>query len=283
MPTGKVLRGPESGPLGYVANKYTTGLGGYLGTYPSAYIKTLGALSGVTQDALSGKYFPANATEWAVVTAIAGVSAPSSCRGWQDASGSITDSIGTAPLTQAGTVPTYTSAIPGYTRKGVAFTDGSTTAFSSTAAALPDVSATSILTLVFAYVPAAPAATRGFVGQGVGGTTMDGIAFTSVPKWTTSGSTPPTSANSPVGAHIWALRHNKTATTDNFFTEQEKLSATYLATQTGKQQIFGNGTLTVTAPAMTVGYDATWYGSAAEMTDAQLRLLLQTLGWSVAW
>ena len=65
--------------------------------------------------------------------------------------------------------------------------------------------------------------------------------------------------------------------------EQEKLVATYLATQTGKQQIFGNGTVTVASAPMIIGYDATWYGAAAEMTDAQVRTLLQTLGWSVAW
>ena len=71
----------------------------------------------VTQDALSGWYFPANSTEWTSLLSGTGISNPSSLWLCQEASGTLADSIGSRPLTISGT-PSYQQPAVGFSRLG---------------------------------------------------------------------------------------------------------------------------------------------------------------------
>jgi RHS repeat-associated protein len=83
---------------------------------------------GVTQDATSNWYVPANSTEWTNLLSGTGISNPSQLWLMQESSGNLSDSIGTATLTATGTV-SYQQSVTGWSRKAVAPQAGGTNYF----------------------------------------------------------------------------------------------------------------------------------------------------------
>lgn len=236
-------------------------------------------------DATSGKGVPASATDWNAAMAAANISSggPSGLWSFQQASGNGTDLIGSFTLAAA-TTPNFNQTITGWTRKGITFDDGSGDGFTNADAGLPDLSSQSQMILLYVRMPvAAPAVARSIIS--IGGAGSRALArITTTPRWqcdsvafnTTGVANPCDGAVHPV-----VLRVNRTAQEQDLFTDVEKVSPTFSIALTGKGLLIGNGGSL--AAACSVLYGASFHGAAAELTDAQVKTLLQTLGWTVAW
>lgn len=238
-----------------------------------------------TKDATSGIYTPATTNEWNSVLTAAGISsgAPSALHLWQEASGNIIDQIGTFTLTASGSVRTYQVSVSGWSRKAVTnTTDGGTTAFQNTDAGLPDLSAASMATIAYILFPTvAPAAARTLISQGTSATRAD-ASITTAPV--VRGISTPTNitngVSNPVGASTVrpvVVMSNKTGSIARVYTNQDKISPTFGAVA-GKNLLFGSGAI-----AGGYMYSATFFNTAAELTDGQWKSLLTTLGWSIPW
>jgi hypothetical protein len=230
----------------------------------------------VTQDATSGIYTPANSTEWGVVTTAAGVGAVS--RGWgcQDLAGSLAPSVGAVSLASEGARMTYNNAVAGWSRKGLISTgDG----WFSNDASFPDISTTSQLILLYAKVAITGGADVDLLWGG--NFTSRGV-ITSADRLqarndTTSGLA---GAAAVAGAvRPFLLQINRATGTISFSDDQEIVTVA-IGGVTGKGLYFVGGLLGDNA---TILLAADWQGAAAEMTSAQRKSLLQTLGWTIPW
>ncbi len=237
------------------------------------------AVTGVTRDSTSGIYCPANAAEWTIVMAAAGIASggPSLLWGCQEASGNLADSIGTFTGTVSGTPVTYQQAVTGWTRKGIAGANSGTGKISNNDAGLPDPAVTSMLSIGYVTVTAVPGAVNVLVGL-VGTSNATGNVITPGPvsrAW--SGPNASTAGGNPLGAvrpygFIYDVTNNRAAG----WTDQDILSVTRGPTvNRGLDTWYG-----FTGSHL---YRVAFFGSAAELTNAQIRTLLQVLGWSPAW
>ncbi len=84
----------------------------------------------VTKDATSGKCIPQSAAEWTTLLSGSGISNPSILLLCQEASGSLTDTIGGYTFTVFAGAPSYQNAVTGWSSKGVKCAAGSNDAFS---------------------------------------------------------------------------------------------------------------------------------------------------------
>lgn len=234
-------------------------------------------LTSVTRDATSGILCPANASEWATVLSVAGVTSggPSLLWGFQDASGNLTDSIDSFTGTLVGTTPTYQQTIAGWSRKGIGGTDGGTGTFSSTAAGLPDLTATSMMTIIYAVCNSAPAAARTI--------TFMGLSLSAVQSISTASNYQVTGASTVVGpsniigqVRPFGISYNATTGLEKGWTNQDRLSV-------AKRAATGKLFRIPMAIAGSTLYAVSFFGAAAEKTDAEVIAIYQTLGWSVAW
>lgn len=242
----------------------------------------IGGIPGVTRDA-SGQYTPANATEWATfMTAIGlGTGNPSLLWGMQESSGTIGDSIGAFTGNPTGTVFTYATPVSGWSRVGLQFSGGGTNQVANVDTGLPDLGTTSMMVLAY-ILPNSSGGLRDYFNIGttkVRARQTNGTGFNNIMH----------GANTQSGTivtngqvHPFALRHNKTAGTSLLVTDlNEKLIPTFDVGVTGKSIQLGDAT--ARCPSMVVLYLAAFFGAAAELTDAQLKTLLQGLGWTIPW
>lgn len=248
---------------------------------------TVDPLAGVTRDAASGKYFPASAAEWDIVLSVAGVSSGGPSALWlcQEASGNLADTIGAFTLTAGGAAATYQQAITGYTRKGIALADGATSAFTSSSLSLPSLLTQSQLVLAVIRLPVAiPGTGRAFVSVGSTGTRLSAQVLATTGKYRAQ-----SAANAADGAasicdgtvHPVVIRHNRTASEADGYTDVEKLQPTFGATTAGQEIKLGNSLLFASASAYL--YACSFHLGSAELSDAQVKAILQVLGWTVAW
>lgn len=235
---------------------------------------------GVTLDALARKHVPANATEWTTMMTASGIGSgnPFALHLLQDASGNPADAIGAFPLTASGTGLGYNGAVAGWTRTGVTMTDAGTGQLFTSAAGLADPTTTSYLGLVYAVASAIPAASRWFV------TTANNqharLMAVSGKLNGMSGVNTVDSALSIINiVEPVVIRVNVTTTTTTITGLNDKLVPTYTAPSAGKLMGLGG----TSGPTATYLYAAWFSGAAAELSDAQIRTLLQTLGWTVTW
>lgn len=237
----------------------------------------------VTRDTTSGKRVPASSAEWTAVMSRAGLATGNPSSQWlcQEASGNLADSIGAISLTAAGT-PNYQQAIAGWTRKGVTFDDATSDAFSSTSGSLPTLLTESQLVIAYVKMPAAaPAATRNIILLGGAGTRFTATINTTPRLIATH--TPNTSTGAvnacDDAVHPIVLRHRATAEAD-LFTDAEKLSPAFSVTVAGRGLLIGSASAIA---AVGLLYLVSFHLAAADLTDAQVKTLLQTLGWTVGW
>lgn len=239
-------------------------------------------------DAASGKGFPANATEWTSLLASAGLSAkanPSSLHLLQEASGNAADSIGSLTLT-AVTSPLYSQAVSGMTRVGVGFNEGTNQRFVGTAG---DASTTSCLALgVISLGAGVDATVRGVFAYGASVSDSGIAALLSTSnrlRLRGVAGLIDTAVGSSYGATAFPFvyRTDHANTIRRLYTDDEKVSATYGAGTSATN--FGLGALmSGTSANFTAVYLATWFGAAAEgWTDADVKALLQALGWTIPW
>lgn len=238
-------------------------------------------MASVTRDATSSKYVPSTAGEWTSVMTAAGIG--SGNPGWlwllQEAAGALADTIGAAPLTNSGTMA-YQSAVASWTRKAMAVgVDGGAYSLSNTTdTALPDLTAESSLIIIYASIASAPAADRGVI---LTGDIRAEVTATNMPKLTHGATSSTGTGNLTTAVRPWVLQYNRAASTTELFTDLEKLSIAFASGGSTKRIFFGNGFQL--SPPWNILYAAHFKGAAAELTDAQIKTLLQTLGWSVSW
>lgn len=240
----------------------------------------------VDRDATSLERFPSSATQWtnfrayhvAIGTANFPNVQPGSLWLFQEASGNFADSIGSVTLTSTLTV--YAASVSGYARKGVGPADLSANtekAINTTTAV--NAGTTSTMVLAFVSLPTAPiAANRDLFGQNASAkiqflTTGKLRIFTSVGTSFVSVSA---STVQPI-----VCKADLTGSTSKGYSAQEKLSGTF-ATPTNTPLItFGSlGSLNV--PSLFL-YAVEYSGAAAEMTDANVKALLQAMGRTIPW
>lgn len=243
-------------------------------------------MASVTRDATSLIYVPASAGEWSSTMAVAGIGSGNPASTWlcQEASGNLADSIGANTLTVAGASWAYRQAVTGWTRLALTVPDASANHNAQNNATVPDVQTTSVLLYGIVSMPAAaPAANRRIAH--LDGTSAAIIQLNTTPRLqcvtggaggsVVTGTANPVNAVRPLIACV-----NRTANTAKVYSDQEKITGTQ-GTYSGVS--IGWGSSSGTSPAMGLLYGAMWTGSAAELTDAQIKTLLQTLNWGIAW
>ena len=242
-------------------------------------------MAGVTRDAASGKYFPANAAEWTITRAAAGISSGNPANLWlcQEASGNLADSIGGTALAVAGTW-NYQQAVTGFTRLAVVNpTDGLGARFTS---AGDEISTSSEALFAVVQMPASgPGGTRSVMEVGTNAT-RDAIELANVGPVLRGRSV----ANIADGTHDFTnavrpcvLVSNRTGTEVIVATDQEKLLPTFGGTMAGTLITFGGVAGGNLCPNMGLMYACRFSGAAAELSAAQVKSLLQVLGWSIPW
>ncbi len=231
----------------------------------------------VTTDATSGKGVPATAAEFASLGWTA-----SNLWLFQMASGNASDSIGAVTLTAAGSIG-YQTAVTGWTRTATTFTaEGGASVFSTTS--IHDNAASSGLLLAYVRLTATPGATRDVMGFG-SGTDYRFANVTVAPVYqaaengggTTAGASNPGTSVRPVIVQV-----NRSESRFSVITDQEVVTEGW-TNPAGGGSLLGIGGMIGGVAPMEILYAAFFSGAAAEKTTAQIKTLLQTLGWTVAW
>lgn len=237
-----------------------------------------------TVDPTSGKAVPANQFEWRDFLKAKGLTSIMTPNGlWlaQEGSGPLADSIGPVALAPIGAT-LYGLTVPGWSRKAVGTTDGSVASFSNmTDATLPNVGSTSMTVLALIAFPGiAPANTRTFLVEGSGSLTafaqanLDSskhLMMTISPTTTTGAQDPGTAAT----AVMMKLDHLHAE--QKLFTSTEKITLPNTPL-VGSRGLFLGGAV-APAPETRFLYVVAWYGSRAEISDADVTALLTALDW----
>lgn len=246
------------------------------------YRSTSAPMTGVARDATSLKYVPASANQWASTIAAAGVESKIPSFLWlaQEAAADLADSIDSATLTAAGT-PGYQQTVSGWSRKACTWADGASTRFANLAQ-VPDPNTNSVAMLGYVFTTNVPAATRQ-VFQ-IGSSTAVEARVTTGGKYRMhnqgNGTGSDFTAAYDSAVHPLWLVYNRAASTVKLYSDTEFASATYGIISGA---FVGYGFSDLQAPTGGFLYGACWQGAAAEFSDAEVRAVLQTLGWTVNW
>jgi|ERR1700759_199348 len=241
-------------------------------------------IPGVSRDSSSGIYVPATAGEWTTLMSAAGLATgnPSMLHLLQEASGNPADSIGTFTLTASGTGVTYQLAVPGWTRKSIMTTAGGTALLTNTDAGLPNIATNSFMIMGYVLVTDT-AANRDIASMGTSPRVLaQTTGTTGVARITCAGSTSSGTLDQGGVVRPFVLQINRTNSTCNFWSNSERVTPTFGGTVTGQSVSMGN----IVAGPGTVSYlyMAGWFNAAAEMTSAQVKQMLTTLGWTgIPW
>lgn len=273
--------GPRVGLVAGPRSGYATGIGEDELT-PSG---GGGGIAGVSRDASSGVYCPASAAEWTLLMAAAGLATgnPSALYLCQEAAANLADSIGTFTLAASGTGLVYQQAIAGWARKAFGTTSGGTGVAASVDIGLPNILTNSILLLGYVQ-PTTIATTRDIMGAGAAATKIlasnlltSGFARELCVANSASGA-----ADTGGVVRPWALGINRTAASTALYTNAEKIVPAFGATAAG--QSITLGTLVAGCATARYLYLAAFFNAAAELTSAQVKTLLTTLGWAgIPW
>lgn len=247
-----------------------------------------GGLDGVAIDATSSKYVPANLTQWNTTLGVAGISsgAPSFLWLCQETSGNLADSIGAVTLT-ATSWTSYAQTQTGWSRLALKVGDGVGANFASTSASLPDQNTTSALLMMLFARTGTPGATRpvGMIGAAAAASIVSCELDTSNHLVCNSRLSVSQAGTVDYGANVVApvlLQHDKTNSIHRVVTHSELITTTFGALTTNKGVGLSQSAYGLSPPGAW-SYAALFVGAAAELTTAQLRSLLRTLGWTVAW
>lgn len=237
-----------------------------------------GGIPGVTRDAGNLNYYPANAAEWTALMTEAGLATgnPSSAWTLQNASGNPADTIGTVNLTS--TLTLYQQTVPGAARKCIRGVDGTANSRLVNSTTAPNPSLTSTMQLMYLDIPAAPAAVRDVA---LGAPNYD-LRFNTTGKLRLVAGASADLVSVAALTQQWVvLQCNITAGTTKVFTAQEKFTGTYVLPTSAVLLAFGGQSTSVAG--IGYAYAAQFTGTAAELSDAQVKTLLQTLGATIPW
>jgi hypothetical protein len=236
-------------------------------------------------DATSKKAVPAAAFEWTQLFQANAITRPPPDHLWlmQDAAGPLEDSIGSIQLMPfAG--PTYGNTVAGWTRHAIGTTDqvGTNQGWGSAGTGNLDA-ASSYLLLVYVAVIATPSGERSIMGLGANSDHRF-VSITTAPvfKGNGTGVTPAIGTQNPMAVvHPVVMKMAPAETSYVVYTDQEKITVPWAPTMaTGPLIVIGNATTVGPAPARYL-YGSLWIGSGATATDADVKKLLQALGWTV--
>lgn len=244
----------------------------------------LGAgLPGVARDSASGIYCPASTAQWTTVMAAAGIGSGNPTSIWlcNEASGDMIDQgVGALNLTASGTGLAYTQAQGGWTRPFITTTEAGSGQFLNTASV--DILTNSALLLSYVN-PSSSAALRSILALGVAATRLAGERnlTTGTPKFVCGAQSASGAVDATGQVRPWIVQINRTASSDAFYNNAEVVNTAFGTTAAGASITYGR--LQNNCATAAYGYGAYFIGGAAELTLAQIRTLLQTLGWPVAW
>lgn len=235
-------------------------------------------------DATSGKAVPANAVEWTEFLkahGLANIAAPSGLWLLQENAGLLVDSIGTVVLSPFGG-PLYGQAVPGWSRQGVGTVDGSSSGFRTVGdGSMPDVAISSMTMLALVELPApAPAASRSVMILG----SSSPAAYVHVDLEATRRLSAATLAAQGTGtmdpgtaAAGIMVKHDVSASQQKVFTRKETFTKPFTALGVSRGLFIGGGS--GPAPTGRWLYLTAWYGTKAQISDADAAKLMTALGW----
>lgn len=264
--------GPRVGLVAGPRVGYATGLG------EDELTPTASGIAGVTRDSQSLVYSPASGAEWTSFMAAAGLATGNPRSAWllQDAAGNPADVVDTCPLTA--TTVSYQQPVTGWSRLAMRFADASAGSVRNSSAQAPNPSLTSTLIGAWVDFGATPAATRDVMGV----TSNALVQMLATGKLQVVGGAATQTANvMGTARRPVILRTNITAGTITLATDAEIVAGTFAAPASTTLVTFGR--VAVLTPPIGFMYAFQFTGTSAELTDAQLRTLLQTAGWAVAW
>jgi hypothetical protein len=250
-------------------------------------VNTPAAVEKVPLDATSGIACPITQAQWNAIFAKAGVSAKTLTHSWafQDASGNITATVGT-DLTVSGTLD-YQQTVSGWTRKGTRFTNTAGENALLTGGAAPVTSTTSSLWLAFIDITATPSGNRCVMAATSDSSNTDilGCKVTAASKirvhnGATTADTPSNMVTG--GVRPFVHRYDRTNSNNTIYLDAEKASVAYASYSVDGSKGFG-AVGTVNSCAMDVLLGAAFAGSAAEWSDANVKAVLQAMGWTIPW
>lgn len=236
-------------------------------------------LPGVARDDASGIYCPANSAQWATVMAAAGITSggPSLLWSCQENNGTLLDSIGIFHGTATGAPLTYRQPVAGWSRFGIQGFDASSAVFTNSDTTLPDPATTSMLSMGYVIITSPGAGINFMCADGGGTATFDTFTNTTTRYKLNSNGNVTTGTVDPSGVvRPFAFQYDVTNNRAAAFSNQEVLTTTKGATTT---KMFR---LSVSQPSFHL-YRVAFFGAAAELSNAQVKRLYQTLGWTVAW
>lgn len=246
-------------------------------------------LASVPRDATSLVYRPSTLAQWQTVLGVAGVSGDPFLH-WRldQASGAAADSIGALAGGTTGTGANFAfqQAIPGWSAVGVTLAKDADAAFVTTDVSLPDTSTGDLLvmgTIRFpAAISAAPFATIAQLGytyatRFCAETTNAPAVRAFTPAATASGASNPTGAITP-----FALLVDRTNTRAALLTRFETIAVAIGGA--GKGVVVGGDNIQTDFSAGCTYWDVVAFqGVAARKTNANIKAIWQTLGWTVSW
>jgi hypothetical protein len=248
-----------------------------LGPAGSIFIEpTIGAARVTwTVDAASGIAVPASATEWTDFIAANGLSVAVPDHLWlcQETSGDLADSIGVVPMSVVNM--SYQTAVTGWTRKGMGAVDGGVNYLSANTGA---GQARTILMLT--SIASTPAADRTVIYNNNAKVNYRSTALYRAGRH--GGTMTDGTANHGTTVHPIVSRLVTSSMPDTMFfcSDLERIQVD--ETSTDSSVVYLGGVVEAAAP-MRVLYVAEWEQSSAEMSNANVKALLQAMGWTVAW
>ena len=147
--------------------------------------------------------------------------------------------------------------------------------------AVANAATTSVLILGMILVGTTPAGAQGVIGYGTSFSAV-GLSITATPRLRyRNGATISDMTSAPsASVHPVVLKHDVTNSTARAYNEAQKLSPAFGA---AAGTILGFGGVTGTPANFSLLYGAAWVGGSAEMSDATIKIMLQTLGFTIGW
>lgn len=254
-----------SGP--YTATLTVTDCGGATSTSSRTVLPSW------TVDA-SGIGTPVSAAEWAATSTVT----PSDLWLDQDLSGNAIDHVGTHNAVVGGAASwTYQDAIAGWSRRFLTVADNTTARFLYSSA--PSASSHSVAMLAYVDVASAPSAERSLMSYGGLDVRITTGGFVKVVN--NSAGTSVVGQVPIVGRVVpLLLVHDITHGVHVVYTPNERIALGYAASTASTLSWGEGGDHSAHA---SYGYEMLAVDAGAELTDAQVRAELQTLGWDVTW
>lgn len=234
---------------------------------------------GVTQDPANLNYYPASDAEWSALMTFAGLATGNPGNIWTlQGAGNASDTGTPGGCTLTNTFGSPQSAVTGATRLGYKHTDGGVDKKLIGTTGAPNPRLVSTILLAFIDFGATPALTRDLMGVQTGAI----INFADSGKLSIVAGATATTVSTYNGTQHWvAMRTNITASTITLFTGLEVLVGTFVLPNNGSAIWFGGHT--GLSSAACYAYGAEFNGAAAELSNAQVKTLLQALGETVLW